>query len=62
MCLAIFNTEGVHAVSDHYALNYHSVFSPTAHHAALALIREHTCGLPTQFTFSPHLAGNKLDR
>lgn len=42
MCLAIFNTEGVHAVSDHYALNYHRVFSPTAHRAVLALIREHT--------------------
>lgn len=42
MCLAIFNTEGVHAVTDHYALNYHYVTPPPplpAHHAAVALIR-----------------------
>lgn len=39
MCLAIFNTEVEHAVSDHYALNYRHVFSPSACHAALALIR-----------------------
>lgn len=37
--MAIFNTEVLHAVSDHYALNYHCVFSPTAYHAAVALIR-----------------------
>lgn len=39
MFLAIFNTEDIHAVSDHYALNYHRMFSPTAHHATFALIR-----------------------
>lgn len=61
MCMAIFNTEGVHAVSDHYALNYHSVFSPTAHRAALALIRGHTRDSPTHFTSSLPLAGNELD-
>lgn len=51
MCLAISNTEGVHAVSDHYALNYHRVFSPTAHHAALALIR----GTYLRLTHTVHL-------
>lgn len=39
MSLSIFNTEVSHAVSDHYALNYHCVFSPTACHAAAALIK-----------------------
>lgn len=61
ICTAIYNSEVLHALSDHYALNYHSVFSPTAYHAAVALIREHTWGSPTHFTFSTHLAGNELD-
>lgn len=40
MCLAIFNTEGVHAVTDHYALNYHYVTPPPkGEGAAVALIR-----------------------
>lgn len=62
ICSAIYNSEVLHGLSDHYALNYHGVFSPTAYHAALALIRGHTWGSPTQFTFSTLLAGNELDR
>lgn len=62
MCLAIFNTEVVHAVSDHYALNYHRIFSPTAHQAAIALIRGTYLRLThTVQPFNPHLAGNELD-
>lgn len=49
--LAILNTEGVQAVSDHYALNYHRIFFPTAHHAALALIR----GTYLRLTHTVHL-------
>lgn len=51
ICLAIFNTEVLHAVSDHYALNYHCVFSPTARHAAAALIR----GTYLRLTYTVHL-------
>lgn len=51
MCLAIFNSEVIHAAADHDALNYHRVFSPTAPHAALALIR----GAHSRLTHTVHL-------
>lgn len=43
--------EVVHALSDHYALNYHCEFSPSAHHATLALIR----GTYLRLTHTVHL-------
>lgn len=51
MCLAIFNSEVIHAATDHDALNYHRVFSPTGPHAALALIR----GAHSRLTHTVHL-------
>lgn len=51
LCPAIFNTEVLNAGSDHYALTYHSAFSPTAYHAAVALIR----GTYLRLTHTVHL-------
>ena len=50
-CARLYLTLVLQAPSDHYALNYHCVFSPTAYHAAVALIK----GTYLRLTHTVHL-------